>query len=384
MSCPDISAILLRDASRLLGDEIYRQIQPLNMFGNLVEQKPWLQEMSDTQTTIVYDRLGLEDNDADWTEVDVDEAQACLPTIKELTVETSTHSFNLFQSGIKSPKFCVAKLRNATFRNNQLQQIIAAMSDVTAKIWRTRLRKEYVRLNGHKTVAASGFPESASTASDVAYPATAPTYTLTDALLQRFYNKFAVSGAVQGDMGKVGNAPVYGLILGQEANDYLLRGPLEFRQDVRWSSHADMLLASIATPLNRKGYAYIVDPLPRRFTFNGAVYTEVQPYNDDGTTNDAYETAPYEEAIIFNRQVYLSRTPGPTDATGMKFPIQNYIGDFLFRNIPNEACNPYEDIGFFLAKYVQASQPVFPQYGASIIYQRCQAENAATTCVYGT
>jgi hypothetical protein len=75
---------------------------------------------------------------------------------------------------------------------------------------------------------------------------------------------------------------------------------------------------SVADNRTYRGFIHIIDPYPRRFTCSGGVYTEIPAFNTVAATkgqkaeiNTAYETAPHEELVIFDPQVYTSLIPRP-------------------------------------------------------------------------
>jgi hypothetical protein len=133
----------------------------------------------------------------------------------------------------------------------------------------------------------------------------------------------------------------------------------------------------------------IDDFLPRWNLTNGA-WVRVRPYiATSGATkgtkfdiNPAYETATYEDTILFHTDVFTNLVPKPITAPGgnTKFDAVSYMGEFKWRNIPNKADNPDGTIGFFRAILSSGSKPIRPEWGYVIRHLRCSTPLALAGC----
>ena len=112
---------------------------------------------------------------------------------------------------------------------------------------------------------------------------------------------------------------------------------------------------------------------------NGATGTKIHvrrmPYKAVATTqgnkfdiNPAYETAAYEDTIIFHEEVFSCLVPKPLTSagSGVNFDAVSYMGDFKWKNIPHATENPDSTIGYFRAVLSAGSKPVRPEWGTVI------------------
>src|SRR4029077_16836490 len=101
--------------------------------------------------------------------------------------------------------------------------------------------------------------------------------------------------------------PVYDLYIGQEMSRNLIRQDFGIRQDVRYSSEADILLGSLRANACKEygGFKHNLVAYPPRFNFASG-YVEVLPF-DAGvpttvgpmqTVSVAYRTAEFEGAFV--------------------------------------------------------------------------------------
>jgi hypothetical protein len=105
------------------------------------------------------------------------------------------------------------------------------------------------------------------------------------------------------------------------------------------------------------------------------IYVRRMPYKAVATTqgnkfdiNSAYESAKYEDTIVFHQDVFTCLVPKPITAAGsnVTFDAVNYMGDFKWKNIPNETTNPDGTIGYFRAILSAGSKPIRPEWGSVI------------------
>jgi hypothetical protein len=131
---------------------------------------------------------------------------------------------------------------------------------------------------------------------------------------------------------------------------------------------------------NFGGFIWEIDPYPRKFTFSGGVFTEIRPFVKSSTTkgskweqNPAYKAAPIIETIIWHEDNYQSLAVNTVTnpAPGWNFNANNWMGEFSPRNILHETCNPDGTILFWRALFADASKPVNPKVGWSILSLDC-------------
>lgn len=88
--------------------------------------------------------------------------------------------------------------------------------------------------------------------------------------------------------------------------------------------------------------------------------------------NTSYHTAPYEMSFIMHPEVMeaLQTTPATSLGSGSEFEPRASIGDFKFKNIPNEIDNPDGTFGYWRGILEFASKPVKTAFGWAIMHRR--------------
>ncbi|NDE18088.1 hypothetical protein EBZ80_24530 [bacterium] len=118
------------------------------------------------------------------------------------------------------------------------------------------------------------------------------------------------------------------------------------------------------------------------------VFVRRMPYKAIATTqgnkfdiNSAYETAAYEDSIVFHQDVFTCLVPKPITAAGsnVTFDAVNYMGDFKWKNIPHATDNPDGTIGYFRAVLSAGSKPIRPEWGSIIRHRRSSTPLDLTT-----
>jgi hypothetical protein len=101
------------------------------------------------------------------------------------------------------------------------------------------------------------------------------------------------------------------------------------------------------------------------------VLTRVEPLNEKGEYNSAYDTATYEAAYVVHKEVLECQVPTPTVlAPGVNFNPVNYMGDWSFVNNKDNSVNILGDKGFYFGTLASATKPKNYEYGYVIIYDR--------------
>ncbi len=140
-------------------------------------------------------------------------------------------------------------------------------------------------------------------------------------------------------------------------------------------------------------YVISIDPYPRRFAFSGGAYVEIPVWVSTSTTkgnkldiNQAWEAAPYEELLIWTPDVFqsLAWNADPSiPAPGWTFDAINSMGDWRIRNILERDCNPDGDQIFWRAIFGDATRPINPSVGFSMLVLRCNIPLSILSC-YGS
>lgn len=194
-------------------------------------------------------------------------------------------------------------------------------------------------------------------------------------------------------------APVLEVITSNEAFLNMLRNNPDLRETILYAwmgAKDDNPLLPGGIPKKRRlfgNFVFSIDPYPRRFAFSGGAYTEIAVWTTQATTkglkrviNPAWEAAPYEETIVYTPDVFQSlawnANPNPP-APGWKFDPINSMGDWSVRNILERDCNPDGTMIFWRAIMGDATRPINPDVGYTILHLRCNYPLEILSC-YGS
>lgn len=414
-----VEQLLVKESGRI-GPDIYRKTVDTSPWLKLIEQDVWPDEMGDSVSVLVYERSlpynynsstgVLTGTKTTWNALGSSSStysNAVLGASSEggpnstagnsNTIEfgQKLRAYSLKASSLNSPDLSLNDLRFPLKRKEQLSNIMAILSEATGEVWKERYYDEYVRLAENKFVAAAGGTLTKVNGSDVELFGTITETTtagsespdkLTQVHLDKMYMRMVRDGGGSNAYGRQNGAPVFLLITSYEQSDALIKangtaGQTATRDDFRWSDRAGELLGPLGVQRTYKGFHHLVDPFPRRYNYSGTSWTRVFPFirsaiSSDGRgvkydINSDYETAEYEESIIFHPDVFTSLVPKPISATGdMDFAPQTYRGEFTWRNIPDRGTNPDGTVGFFRAVFASGSKPKFPNLGYVIRHTR--------------
>lgn len=367
-----------------------------------------------------------------------------LPTAQRIEFAQTLRSYNLTHTALESPKLSVNDLRFSLRRKEQLANIFAILQENTSYAWQDRYRDEYVRLAQNKINAKSTALVTNSGENVVFNSTTAslPDLPLTQGMLDRVYMKLIRDGGGNNPLDRENARPVFGAILSSEASRNLIANDAATRQDYRYSDSKNELLAPLGISRSYSGFFHLVDDwLPRHdavtitsvssgntLTISGSslvvgdqlsgngiapgtvviaatatsatlsadvtgatgtsVYVRRMPYKAVATTqgnkfdiNPAYETAVYEDSIVFHQDVFTCLVPKPITSAGsnVTFDAVSYMGDFKWKNIPHATENPDGTIGYFRAVLSCGSKPIRPEWGTVIRHRRSQTFIDLTT-----
>lgn len=197
------------------------------------------------------------------------------------------------------------------------------------------------------------------------------------------------------------DGPVYPLVIGHEASLAILRNNSALRDDLRYATqgagvNAAPLLTRIGATRILKNFRHVVTTLPPRFTYSAGTgkYTYVAPYESYSATKgtqyrlrSAWKSAPYEGAYVTTPWVFKSRTIRPdSQVSNLSWDPKTYLGDWRWvtgAHIIDPTCetpDPFGDKGRHFAQFMHAPEPIFPTFGAFIMFKRCVSSFTTVTC----
>ena len=315
-------------------------------------------------------------------------------------------NYYLSVANIKSPYIDVHTVRTAAAMEQQLAAIQDILTDVVKWSWARRHEQEYERNCGNfvpclvastspilSTVdiintaidSGTGVVDADTTANNPFFGsqitevnlttsnagATAvPTGYLSNAVLDRIYNRLARTTGHNQAYGMDNGRPVFALVCGSDVSLAIKRETL-IRDDVRESTIVDSLLKPLGVNESFRGYYHMTQDLIPRYTEAAGVLTRVEPFDSNGDYNNAYDTASYEAFYVVHKTVTECQVPAPNaSGPGVNFSPVNYRGDFQWLNIQDEIKNPLKTIGFFYGTLASAYKPIKVLNGFAGVFKR--------------
>jgi hypothetical protein len=417
----DITHTLIAESGRISG-EIYRRTIDTSPWLKLVKQDAWPNQMGDNLSVLTYERT-LPPSPT-WSNINSASNKYCIPDAVQVPVAQTMQTYGLAHTAIESDPICVHDVRFGYQFREQLSNIYDNLVENVAWMWKDRYREQYTDWAHHNVVAyedttgalceapgllantagtvgaiaGKGMPEE-----DTANAAftEANVSRLTQGILNRFYMQLIRDGGGSNPMGRTDGRPVFTLITSAEASDHIIRQNADgTRDDYRYSPNVNELLKPLGVERSHRGFFHVVDPFPKRYTYDGGQalgsrWTEVLPYVADATSyqgkqgsenryivNPAYETAEYEDSFIFHQDVFKSLIPTPLGNAGsnVQFNPLTYRGKYDFLNIKDRFDNPDGSWGYFRGVLANGAKPCKPQWGYVIRHKRCDAQFELLDC----
>lgn len=377
----DIDAFLVSESGRI-GEDIHVRSIDSSVWINLVEKGTWPDEMGQTVSVLTYEPT-LPTTSAVWSTIDFNNGtgNTCFPTAAVIEQASTLRTYNLQKSALESTPVCVDDLRFPFKRKKQLEATFSNLTANTQRLWEQRHRDEYVRIAGHKMIATSAFPESPT-----AFPTTVPTSRLTSGILKKIYLQLVRNNAKKdgGAIDMLDGQPNFLAIMSPESDEAVVFDDYGIREDFRNTPRGSELLKALGINRSYKGFYHMIDTQCPRWNFTGGAWVRVPDHVMVATTNGnkavpnpAYETALYEDTIIFLPTIFRSLVPKPITTPGgnTEFEPQKYMGEWKWNNIKDRVENPDGTIGYFRGIFSSGSEPIFPDFGYVIRHLRANLQN---------
>ena len=387
----DVNNQLQQEAGRI-GEMISAKLIATDPWNRLVKQDTFPAGMGESIQTLIQERTTVPNaSSTAWEDVGTNDGtgNTCNPTPQVVEFARTLKSYNLQQSAIRSPGFCVNDLRTAWKAEEQLAGEVKGLKENSQWFWSNRYRDEFSRLAGSKVVTDVNDTLAMSTSgSNQDFPAAAPAYALDQGILDQFYLDLS-RDAAEGNYAIVDGEPQYALICSPETSNYLKKQNADIRQDLRFSSQVDELIKPFGAAFSYSGFVHLVDRQAPRYNFVGGEFVRVPffttaPANtgNKAVVNPAYRSAPYEVSFIYNPHVYTSRVAQviTSPGSGLKFDPVNYRGEFMWINNKDNANNILGVNGYFYALFMQGSQPKRTEWGYAIMHLRCSPATQYQSC----
>ena len=358
----------------------------------LIRRSEFPSGMGEVISLLVYERSAPTEADPAWTAMTIEDGQeggTCLPPTTKVDVASTARNFQLYRRAIEGPDFCAEETRSPFSIDQQLTAISGILTDYVRISWEIHDRHEYFRMCKTKVVVNSCSNPTTSTTQATTYPAACPTLKLPFGLLQKYRLLLVRDGAAESAMLRENGAPVLTCMSSPETSDYVIRED-GIRTDLRnaaggsaVSGPGALLFSAMGVTYTYRGFAFMNDLFPRRFSCSGGTYTEIAAYSTTAATkglkaeiNTSYLTADYEETTIFDPTVFTQLIPRPITSPGANFNFDpvNYTGVWKVQNIRHRVDNPDGNILYHRAIMAAASMPMYPERGVAFVHLRCDPE----------
>lgn len=380
-------------------DEIYRRASFRDVFMNLVPSGVFTPHKGLTHTgfQILKQEPTNEDRAGDAIALTNGSTNgSCVNTWQQVSLGYSQFQYSPVQLNWMGHLFCKD---DAYFEHEPDAFLSAYLEEMTEYVRRdlsNHLLYHYMRrVPIYPAVATFGEGTAAISST---LTAAAATKELTQTMLDRLAVRLILDRATVPD-GKgfieLGNSgPLFTLLIGMEASQRIMKNNADLRTDLRYGS-PDSLLLRMGAQTALKNFKHLPNPLPPRFTHDGAKYVRVPTFVSSAGTkgvgtdiNPNYidpATAPYEAAIVLSPYVMTSEKIAPSSKVGpVDFKPSNYMGEWIWvtgndalSTTDGDGCmsDPLHKRGRHFAQYRHALRPGQNiRSGAVLMFKRCENE----------
>lgn len=365
------------------------------MYSTFARTSPWNSQMimSGEWTDGVGDSgriatFGATDPRPEWMNISLDSTSDQIPITVNRTGAT-TYSYSRFITRLASEKLDVLRMRQSWQAQQQAENIVKQLVRAVGNAWSRFYRQNYINIASYKLIPTkAGIVGLDVVSNDInSMPEVKPEAALNDDLMNQAWQLLINEGAGDSAAFMDQGSPVFLAYTSKDTVDFILRENQVIHKDWNFAEAAEgkeaTLLRQLGVKWTYKGFTYVVDNMNPRYTFDeskstGQKWVEVPQYIPVETTvgtryvpNPAYMNAPYEDTIIFVKDVYKSLVPRPVSAYGQaKWDPMTYAGELTWVNNKDNDANYMGTQGLFVATLSAAPMPVFPRHGVVIRHIR--------------
>nr|DAG15672.1 MAG TPA: hypothetical protein [Caudoviricetes sp.] len=365
------------------------------MYSTFARTSPWNSQMimSGEWTDGVGDSgriatFGATDPRPEWMNISLDSTSDQIPITVNRTGAT-TYSYSRFITRLASEKLDVLRMRQSWQAQQQAENIVKQLVRAVGNAWSRFYRQSYINIASYKLIPTkAGIVGLDVVSNDInSMPEVKPEAALNDDLMNQAWQLLINEGAGDSAAFMDQGSPVFLAYTSKDTVDFILRENQVIHKDWNFAEAAEgkeaTLLRQLGVKWTYKGFTYVVDNMNPRYTFDdskptGQKWVEVPQYIPVETTvgtryvpNPAYMNAPYEDTIIFVKDVYKSLVPRPVSAYGQaKWDPVTYAGELTWVNNKDNDANYMGTQGLFVATLSAAPMPVFPRHGVVIRHIR--------------
>jgi hypothetical protein len=388
----NLSQIFSSDTTRLQG-RVYQLLRAKGRVAALIKKESFPTGIGYSPITVNTLRSNPVGGSG-WVTVAQEDGTAnnCQVDPSVVTPALSTISYTIEQQMTKSATICLTDARFGYMFQEQVKNNRENFVSTIVDTWEDRSKYWYQYWAAHKIINNSSQTEGSGTA----FPNTAATYIASQEQLDPLWTRIMQDGGGEEPYAMSNGAACIPAIMSPEAHRNIIKGSSSVREDFRFAQmgkgyEGAQLLQSWGVDKPYGGFMHVIDYRMPRYNFTGGAYVEVPYYTTAAATigtqtvlNPDYESAGYEVIYLFHPEAVIRQTPTPMGSVGAdtKFLAANYNGDIIWRNIPNETTNLFENQGVWAAQLMAAWKPTAKRnYAYALMVKRCPTV-VGTECAY--
>lgn len=407
LTCATVNDYLARNDT-LFGPYIYQAIRETSPWVALTPTEAFPEGTGYTHRNIRIEGMTTGSAEADWTQVTASNGSTInplsAPTLTALTWGQSYTNWNPSYKGYLTPCISLDDLKFDHMVTEQITQTVNQLTQVTDEVLSNRYRYEHARLMPQIS-ARPGFGTGSivgvtDTTTDVNKAGVAiPTATASQSFLDTCHTYLLRLGAGAPDSrgGTDNGIPALDLITSKEHSDKLIReaGTASLNNGIIDNFHfgnPDELLKPLGVTRMFRGFNHVIDVELPRYNLVAGQLVRVLPFTmtsaDSGQKriyNTAYETAAYELIYIKPRNAMAAaiiKDSSAKDIAGAAFEDHPYYYSmtFFWSNIKDNTTNILGKLGRWIGIAAQASHPMYPDRGLTILQKRCAYDQTFPAC----
>lgn len=402
LTCAAANDLLARNDS-MFGAWLHNAVRETDIWNleGFIKAAPFPEGSGYTHRSIMIEGMTTGSAEDDWAAVSASANDVInplsAPTISDVTWGQSYTNWAPKYKSYKTPCISLDDLRFDHDVTAQLTATVNQLSQLTAEWNGNRARYEAARLMPQISSRPGFGPNGIAGVTDTTVMVNKagvvhPTATLHQSQLDPLYEYLLSQGAGQASSraNVEDGMPVLTLVTSRATSDAIIKAS-GIRDDFRWGDPGE-LLKPLGVRRVYRGFAHVTDvELPRFDIVAGQLVRRLKwttTSADSGTKrilNSAWETAGIELNYVLPRDAYVKRIINPFErsiagASFMDRP-EYYNAQFFWHNQRDNSTNIFGKIGRWVGLSANASEPVYPLRGMSILSRRCSADQTFPACV---
>ncbi len=410
LTCASVNDLLARNDS-LFGAWIYEALRENSPWVRLTPTEAFPEGTGYTHRNIRIEGITAASAESDWTAVTASNGSSTNPlSIPQLTALTWGQSYTNWSPSYKgyiTPCISLDDLKFDHMVAEQVSRTVEQLTQVTDEVLSNRYRYEHARLMpqvacrpgwGVTTGSIVGITDTTTDVNKAGV--TVPTADVSQSFLDSLHTYLLRLGAGSPESrgGTDNGIAALDLVCSKEVSDKLIReaGTASLNNGIIDNFHfgkPDELLKPLGVSRMFRGFNHVIDNEIPRYDLVAGQMVRRLPFSmtsaDSGSKriyNTAYETAGYELIYIKPRNAMAAaiiKDSSAKDIAGASFEDHPYYYSmsFFWSNIKDNTTNILGKLGRWIGIAAQASHPMYPDRGMTILRKRCYADQSFPACV---